>query len=779
LTNRWTPAKGDTGYGYDALGNRTSINYGGTSSILFGYDTLNRMTNMVDGLGTNRFTYNAAGQLLTVGGLWSGDTVTYTYINRLRNSLAVGSWSQTYGYDRALRLTNVTSPAGSFAFGYDVTRRQHVASLQLPNSAYITNSYDIMARLAGTYLTRGTDNHVLDGYTYAYDQLGQRTNILRDYGLTTSTASAGYDAIGQLTSWQAKEAGGAARLQEQLGYAYDAAGNLKQRTNNALVQVYGVDAANALTNITRSGPLTVSGNTPAPASSVTVNGQPAYTYRDFTFASSNAFSLADGQNLFTNVARNYYGTNSVTNLLNVNLPATVTLQLDANGNLTNDGLRVFSYDTENQLTNVLVTGQWQQSFLYDGLNRRRVVRDYVWQGGVWALTNEMRYIYDGASVIQEWNSNNTAQVSYARAGAGLLARTDSGGAVYYHADGNGNITALIDTNQYMVGRYLYDPFGRMLGKWGPHADANTYRFAGKEWSERTGLYYFARRFYDPNLQRFINRDPISENGGQNLYAYCGNNPISLYDMMGLCPRSIGDTLLGWYENAVLATGLYATGLSTEQDALQKMYGLYDKYGASGYMDENGVWNTSVMIGGEYVGTTPFAEGVNGVDIGYGTQLSGLESWVRGTSGAISMVGTVFAGDGAGGGLEAAEGGTASAQPWIFKAGTPDSVIDQATADAIARLDKVTSENGTTFGWGGASKTGDNLGWTSWQHNTVSLFDGADVTTLMEEAHHAETAAKWGYLGDVPESAAQAASRNAALEAAWEEYASSIGLVKKH
>jgi hypothetical protein len=46
--------------------------------------------------------------------------------------------------------------------------------------------------------------------------------------------------------------------------------NVLQRTNNALVQVFGVDAANGLTNIVRSGPLTVSGNTPAPASSVTV-----------------------------------------------------------------------------------------------------------------------------------------------------------------------------------------------------------------------------------------------------------------------------------------------------------------------------------------------------------------------------------------------------------------------------------------------------------------------------------------------------------------------------
>jgi hypothetical protein len=82
--------------------------------------------------------------------------------------------------------------------------------------------------------------------------------------------------------------------------------------------------------------LTVSGNTPAPASSVTVNGQPSVTYADFSFASSNGFTLNDGQNSFTNVAVNYYGT-AVTNALTVNLPQGATLQYDANGNLTYDG----------------------------------------------------------------------------------------------------------------------------------------------------------------------------------------------------------------------------------------------------------------------------------------------------------------------------------------------------------------------------------------------------------------------------------------------------------
>jgi len=385
---------------------------------------------------------------------------------------------------------------------------------------------------------------VLDGYTYRYDLLGQRTGISRNNGFSSSTVSAGYAAIGELTSWSATEPDGAARYNEQLIYAYDAAGNLQQRWNHQFMQSFTVDAANELTNVTRGGILTVTGNTPTPASSVTINGQPAGTYGDFTFASSSGFALADGLNTFTKIAGNYSATVMVTNTLSVNLPASVNLLFDANGNLTDDGARAFGYDAENQLTNVTVTGQWREDFLYDGLNRRRITRQYGWTGNAWALTNETRFVYDGKAVVQERDNNNVAQVSYTRGmdasgslqGAGgiggLLARTEATGSTYYHADGNGNITALMDGNQYIVARYLYDPFGRLLGKWGTMADANVYRFSSKEWDGNAGLYDYLYRSYDPNLQRWLNRDPIGEQGGINLYGFANNNPVNLMDMDG-------------------------------------------------------------------------------------------------------------------------------------------------------------------------------------------------------------------------------------------------------
>jgi hypothetical protein len=46
---------------------------------------------------------------------------------------------------------------------------------------------------------------------------------------------------------------------------------------------------------------------------------------------------------------------------------------------------------------------------------------------------------------------------------------------------------------------------------------------------------FGLRFYDPNLQNWVNRDPIAEHGGLSLHEFAGNNPISLLDILGLRP----------------------------------------------------------------------------------------------------------------------------------------------------------------------------------------------------------------------------------------------------
>jgi RHS repeat-associated protein len=62
---------------------------------------------------------------------------------------------------------------------------------------------------------------------------------------------------------------------------------------------------------------------------------------------------------------------------------------------------------------------------------------------------------------------------------------------------------------------------------------NPFRFSTKYHDDETGLVYYGYRFHDPELGRWLSRDPIGEYGGLNLYAFVGNDPVSQSDPLGL------------------------------------------------------------------------------------------------------------------------------------------------------------------------------------------------------------------------------------------------------
>ena len=304
---------------------------------------------------------------------------------------------------------------------------------------------------------------------------------------------------------------------------------------------------NELTANTNGGRLTVMGTTTSPATNVTVNvTNVALLYNDATFAATNMPLTTT----YTAIAKDSLGRRA-TNTVSVSIATNNGFQYDGNGNLTNDGLRSFAYDDENQLIQVLVPNQWKSQFAYDGKMRRRIRQEFTWQGGAWLQTNAVYYVYDGNLVIQERDLNNLPVTTYTRGkdlsgsleGAGgiggLLARTSQAysdaplsGESYYHSDANGNVTMLIDTAQGIVAKYLYDAFGNIISKSGLLADANVIRFSSKEADSPSGLIYYLYRYYDPNLQRWLNRDPIEEDGGINLYEFANNCPENWIDSDG-------------------------------------------------------------------------------------------------------------------------------------------------------------------------------------------------------------------------------------------------------
>jgi RHS repeat-associated protein len=110
----------------------------------------------------------------------------------------------------------------------------------------------------------------------------------------------------------------------------------------------------------------------------------------------------------------------------------------------------------------------------------------------------------------------------------------------------------------IVAKYEYDPYGNRTN-YDPNVPeydqpltepsavkGQPFRFSTKYFDSETGLSYFGGRYYNPALGRWLNRDPIDELGGVNLYAYVGNDPVDRFDPLGQswCIRNGPSWLLG-------------------------------------------------------------------------------------------------------------------------------------------------------------------------------------------------------------------------------------------
>ena len=87
-------------------------------------------------------------------------------------------------------------------------------------------------------------------------------------------------------------------------------------------------------------------------------------------------------------------------------------------------------------------------------------------------------------------------------------------------------------NGDIVAHYEYSPFGSLTKVSGDYADSNPLRFSSEYFDEETELVYYNYRYYNPELGRWISRDPIEEQGGFNLYCIIGNNPLLGWDRLG-------------------------------------------------------------------------------------------------------------------------------------------------------------------------------------------------------------------------------------------------------
>ncbi len=140
-------------------------------------------------------------------------------------------------------------------------------------------------------------------------------------------------------------------------------------------------------------------------------------------------------------------------------------------------------------------------------------------------------------LVAELNSSGAvvSQFIYAR-GAHVPDILIKGTTVYQMVtDHLGSVRLVVQmSNGAIAQRIDYDDWGTPTYVTG-NADLQPFAFAGGLWDPDTKLLHLGAREYDPEVRRFLTRDPSGFAGGWNLYGYAGNDPINYVDPDGNVP----------------------------------------------------------------------------------------------------------------------------------------------------------------------------------------------------------------------------------------------------
>jgi RHS repeat-associated protein len=379
----------------------------------------------------------------------------------------------------SLHLTGPTTEAQRLYFGYDAAGR--LASLSA--SGY----YSHPTGLAGYSL----------GYTYdAAGRLAARTPARSSMPLATGYA---YLANGWLQSMTITSSHSFAGTPSDIlteAYRYDAVGNVIQvDSNRDGSTTYTYDPLDRLTGVSGPG---ISDN---------------YSY-DAAGNRLSAGALTFSYDAAGRLAGRSDGT---------------SYSYDVAGNLTSksdsSGTTAYRWDGEGRLARIDYPGGSYSAYQYDDSGRR--VSRRLPDGST------VYYIYAGAQLLQERDADGNVLVAYTYDGLDRPVSMWRGGQSYFYLlDRLGSVIGLVDIHGEEVARYRYDPWGNALESSGPLADANRLRFTSREYDVESGLYFYRARYYDPEVGRFISRDPLGIREGLNQYAYVGNNPANWRDPMG-------------------------------------------------------------------------------------------------------------------------------------------------------------------------------------------------------------------------------------------------------
>ena len=140
--------------------------------------------------------------------------------------------------------------------------------------------------------------------------------------------------------------------------------------------------------------------------------------------------------------------------------------------------------------------------------------------------------------------------------------SDTFDTFWFEKNLQGDIVAVYDEDGTKLISYTYDAWGNFTttyhnGCTASHiANLNPFRYRGYYYDAETGLYYLQSRYYDPVIGRFINADAYVSTGqgilGNNMFVYCGNNPVNRIDKTGTSFEDLWDAVVEWVDTRMWA-----------------------------------------------------------------------------------------------------------------------------------------------------------------------------------------------------------------------------------
>ncbi|WP_151763982.1 RHS repeat domain-containing protein [Acinetobacter soli] len=566
-------------YGYNQNNQLTTKTHGSRSCTYSGIDSLGRTS----GIGCNgengndpalaynyQYTYDSSrfGRLDRVSSNASfGVNTSYTYndldrvISKIQTNKALTTWggangalSVGYGYSQSGKITSITMPSGRvISYNYDGSKGR-LASIQIAGNPFISNiNYDNFGQLTSWNIQNSNAKYLIN-YDSARNGEIKAVAFTNKNNTTLYAEEYSFDRDRRIIS--------IAGINNKLvTYGYTSTSRISNEVKDSGKAAGSTYITTYDANGSRVGYINGGGGGIQTSINIaTVSNSNKIQYLEYPDKTrKNASYLATGELRFAPFLSAY----------------------DGNGQMRYSG------------------GNGAQYYMAYNHKNERTVRALN-SSGTW-YAGAVQYIYDeNSNLIGEYAPNGTPIIEYVWMGNRPVAAIYGSGAGKAYAvvtDHNATPRMLVDNDSgNAVWQWESTAFG--VGKATGSVTFNL-RFPGQYYDEFTGLHYNLNRYYNPELGRYMEPDPIGLEGGLNPYVYADNNPLSNVDPSGL--QSVGQ----WLDQSAFNSAMFGNSWATYGWSFAKVS--WDFFGfESVSLWADGQSYSGMGLGLEAAGVVPFA-----------------------------------------------------------------------------------------------------------------------------------------------------------------------------